>query len=165
MEYVILEPLNWICLKNKFWDKFIKFWMEIEEISHVLWNFDNKVFGIMENIFYYFDNSLSLHFNNKTNKLVYVEISYNFPIDVIFDSYKIFWLKSAFLIEVFSKKHILDKDSPELWYWYVFTDIELAFWRPTKPDDNQNNFWESDYEKWIYFSKAWIWMKGYFSKA
>lgn len=114
----------------------------------------------MYDVYYYGDsNSLQLSFSIETWLLIYIEILYKYKWKIFLNKYEVFQINVDDLVNELSEDYELNKKDPELWYSYIFNDLELSLWRPCKPEDIEEDLWENDYQKWLKFSTVWIWVK------
>jgi hypothetical protein len=104
----------------------------------------------------YYNYSLQVSFD-ETGKLEFIEISRDEDIEAIFRGGNVFKIPANDLIEEIRQDFRLDVDDDEFGYCFTFPDIELSFWRPVIPED------END-EDGKYFSTVGIGRKGYFIK-
>ncbi|HEX9961098.1 MAG TPA: hypothetical protein VGB00_09210 [Pyrinomonadaceae bacterium] len=102
----------------------------------------------------YYNYSLQVFFDG-TGKLEFIEISRDEDIEAVFRGRNVFKIPANDLIEEICQSFQLDVNDDELGYCFTFPDIELSFWRPVIPED------END-EDGKYFSTVGIGRKGYF---
>lgn len=149
-----VKPLEWIIINNKN----INFHISSSELMKILWNNFKIYEEFWQKVLSY--NNWSLQFSFESDKLVFIEIMFNKDLDCKVNSLNIFEINVDKILASFLNQWIsYRKDDPELWYSYIFNDLELILWRTCIPKDNEEELWENDYEKWIKFSNVWIWTK------
>jgi len=116
----------------------------------------------IKNTDYYQINSLhySIHFDRE-EKIEYIELS-NPKIEsvqILLGSLNIFNSESIKLISSIEETMNLayNKEDPEFPYSFIFPEVELSFWRPTLPE-NEND------EEGRYFETVGIGIKGYYTE-
>lgn len=158
MNKIIINPLDGISILENNISKNIHLLLLKSEVNNILWEPESSV----DWKDFYLNNCLQIFYSND-NRLEYIEISYPINYDVIFSNISIFKTKADDLLKLVTEKYKYDDKKPELWNSYIFPDIELSLRRENKPEDFDEDLWESDYEKWIHFNTIWIWKKGYYS--
>lgn len=160
MQKIDLLPLKWIIIHNIFSQIFLEIWESEINIIEKLWN-PKKIINHDENsnIFYYYENNLQLEFSWKSLRAI--QICYDLCNNIWLDNQNIFKLDCDSLITKLSTK-----------YWWFKEDFRktdysnikysIWLWRPCTPEDIIDDFWENDYEKWVFFSSVLIWEKWYF---
>jgi hypothetical protein len=90
----------------------------------------------------------------------YIELSYEIENTYLF-WVKVFNTKVEKLVDFLTneKKYRYDEINPEPWYTYIFKNLDLVLWRAAIPEEIEEDLWETDYQKWIYFASIWIWIK------
>lgn len=93
------------------------------------------------------------------NRVEYISISNpkNDGVKVLYQGTDVFVTPANELIKIIEKNTGLryDRDDPELHYSFIFHDVDLSFWRPVIPED------END-EDGKYFETIGIGIKGYY---
>jgi hypothetical protein len=86
----------------------------------------------------------------------YIELSADESVTATYKGRNVFETKAQELVDLVSREAPYDPEDPELGYSYIFPKLELALWRPLKPES------EDDPEG-RYFSTIGIGRQGYFS--
>lgn len=155
---IILNPLNWIEIKNIIKKYTIYLWDSIKSVEDKLW----KPNFIKDNTYYYNKPDLAL-FWDMNNNIEYIEFSHENNNNIYLYNSIVFKTKADKLInniESLWYKYI--DNGYKKWYSFIFNELELSFRREFIPDDSNKN--DSDSEKWLYFSTVWIWVKWYYSE-
>lgn len=158
MKDIILLPLKGI----KIYEHTLIIWEDKNNILNFLWTptHISKWEISWEDTYYFFKNSLQLTFSQYW-KLVYIEIFYDLSNNVYLDWFSIFKTDCNNLLKQL-RKNYWDFEEEYKWTSYVNYKNSISFWRPSRPEDIEEDLWENDYQKWIYFSVVWIWEKWYF---
>jgi hypothetical protein len=90
------------------------------------------------------------------DKVEYIELSADESVTAMYKGRDVFETKAQDLVNFISQEAPYDPDDPEIGFSYVFPKLELALWRPVKPED------EDDPEG-QYFSTIGIGCQGYLS--
>lgn len=108
-----------------------------------------------ENVDCYHNSSFQIFFD-EYEKIEFIEISKDEAIKAVFNGKNVLEIPASDLIEEISKDFNVDETDREFGYSFIFPELELSFWRPTIPED------END-EDGKYFLTVGIGKKGYFS--
>lgn len=157
MDKIVIMPHKGI----KIWDKEILLWSNVVNLEKILWKWD---FYSWEKISYHkiLNHHISIFYNNE-KKINYIELSSNYDKNYVYlNDINIFNEKVDKLLTLFVKNLWLYKNIEE-WLAFDFINADISLWRPSKPEDTNEDLWENDYQKWIYFSVVWIWEKWYFN--
>lgn len=162
MKEIKIIPRYWIVIEDNWIIKQLELWVSKNLILILLWEplFIKEWILTQEDCYYYENNSLQLTFS-KDNKLLYIEINYDLE-EIYIDNFKIFKIEVDELLDKLSKNY-WNYIEDYKWTSYIFNDFDISFGRPCKPDESEEELWENDYQKWIYFSYAGVWLAWYYS--
>ena len=85
----------------------------------------------------------------------FIELSRGSEIEAVFNGIELFTTPADELVSKISLRTAFDPSDPELGYSYVFPELQLAFWRPHVPDDDELDG--------HFFSTVGIGVPGYFT--
>jgi len=86
----------------------------------------------------------------------FIEVSRGAAVEPWLNGFNVFEAPAADLVSRLSRTWAVDDQDPEVGYSYIFPAVELAWWRPTIPED------DSDPEG-HFFSSVAVAVRGYFS--
>jgi hypothetical protein len=102
----------------------------------------------------YYNAAFQIFFDDQ-EQIEYIEISREKNVEVLFEETNIFKTPADELIKQISQEYSFDENDSELGYSFVFSEIELSFWRPVIPKG------ENDQDG-KYFSTVGVGKKGYY---
>ena len=103
----------------------------------------------------YYDNAFQVFFDSE-DRVEYIELSKNSIFTAFYKGINVHETEGDALVDIVEKDADFDENNPELGYSFIFPTLELSVWRPTVPED------END-EEGRFFSTIGIGTKGYYS--
>ena len=125
----------------------VKFGMSKNE-TNILLGLPNS---INENVHYYFNNCLQIHFEH--DLVSFIEIANSSELKVNLMDLNIFEMTVENLIPEINNFYELDHTDPEKGYSYIFPKIEVSFWRSVIQENGS------------YFESIGIGKQGYYSEV
>jgi hypothetical protein len=107
----------------------------------------------------YHQSSFQVYFD-VDDRVEYIELS-RFPVQALYKGVSVLELKAEEVVSLLTKDGQSDDSNPEQGYSYIFPDLELSVWRPTLPEEDQD---END-SGGMYFETIGIGKRGYYSQT
>ncbi len=78
-------------------------------------------------------------FYDADDRVEYIELSASDRMTALLDGEEVLVVPAEQVVENLAHRTPFDESDPELGYSYVFLELELAFWRPTLPEDENGD--------------------------
>ena len=98
----------------------------------------------------FLDNAFQV-FYDSGGRVEYIELSYSDTFIAEFDGVAVLQVAAEDAVEAVATRAPLDQGDPELGWSFVFPELDLALWRPTREDES--------------FSTVGVGVEGYFSRS
>ena len=104
----------------------------------------------------YYDSAFQVSYSDEPPVVNFVEVFGGGGVEIFLEGMDVFATDAATVIAKVTERHAFDEHDPELGYTYVFPELELAFWRPSIPND--------EFDEGRFFSTVAIGLRGYFAR-
>lgn len=105
----------------------------------------------------FFQTSFQISYDND-DRVEFIELARDPTLTVLYKGHDVFMLTAEELVQLVSQDAPYDPNDPELGFSYTFLDLDIALWRATVPEDE-------DDPDGRFFDSISVGRQGYFGKS